>query len=279
MSWWHELLSRLPFEWAHFEFMRNALAAVLLAAPLFALLGTLVVSNRMAFFSEALGHASLTGVGLGVLLGLGHPLPALLGFTLLLGWTMVILKRVSRSPSDTIISLCMSFSIALGVVLLSRGGGMARFTHFLVGDPLSMTSSEIGWLGLTTLAVGAIVLVFYNKILLSGLNTSLARSRGVGLLFTQLVFVTATVLAVAMNLGWIGLLLINALLVLPAAAARNVARSVRSYVALSLLVALVSGVAGLLLAFYLETAVSATIALVAIGFFALSLLARPAHPV
>ena len=73
MNTWHALISLLPFEWTQFAFMRTALLAVLIVSPLFALMGTLVVNNRMAFFSDAIGHASLTGVGLGVLLGLANP--------------------------------------------------------------------------------------------------------------------------------------------------------------------------------------------------------------
>ena len=83
MNLLHAIISRLPFEWAHFEFMRNALLAVIIVAPLFALIGTLVVNNRMAFFSDAIGHASLTGLGLGVLLGLADPFWALAGFSMM----------------------------------------------------------------------------------------------------------------------------------------------------------------------------------------------------
>ena len=103
-----DLLANLPFEWARYEFMRNALLAVVLASPLFALMGTLVVNNRMAFFSDAIGHASLTGIGLGVLLGLADPLFALIGFALLLGIGILALHRTTRASMDTVISLSLS---------------------------------------------------------------------------------------------------------------------------------------------------------------------------
>ena len=118
MNIWHELIARLPFEWTQFAFMRTALLAILVVSPLFALMGTLVVNNRMAFFSDAIGHASLTGVGLGVLLGLADPFWALLAFGLVLGVSIISLQRFTRSAMDTVISLSMSFSIALGVALL-----------------------------------------------------------------------------------------------------------------------------------------------------------------
>ena len=85
---------------------------VILVSPLFALMGTLVVNNRMAFFSDAIGHASLTGIGLGVLLGLADPLFALVGFALLLGIGILAIYRLTRASMDTVISLSMSFSIA-----------------------------------------------------------------------------------------------------------------------------------------------------------------------
>jgi zinc transport system permease protein len=266
-----DLLANLPFEWARYEFMRNALVAVLLVSPLFALMGTLVVNNRMAFFSDAIGHASLTGLGLGVLLGLADPLLALVAFSMLLGIGILVLHRVTRSSMDTIISLCMSFSIALGIVLLSRGGNFNRFSRYLIGDLLSITPQEIAWLFLTLLVVGGGLLFFYNRILLIGINDSLARSRGVNTLGIQVFFVASIVMVVTMNLSWVGILIINSLLILPAAAARNLAENTRQYVLFAVAIALVSGVCGLLISYYSDTASGATIVLVAMGVYFLTL--------
>jgi len=273
-----DLLSHLPFEWARYEFMRNALVAVILVSPLFALMGTLVVNNRMAFFSDAIGHASLTGLGLGVLFGMADPLAALVGFALFLGIGILALHRVTRSAMDTIISLCMSFSIALGVVLLSRGGNFNRYSQYLIGDLLSITPREIGWLCLTVLLVGGCLLLFYNRILLIGMNDSLARSRGGNTWWTQVFFVAAIVMVVTMNLGWVGILIINSLLILPAAAARNLAGNTRQYVLLAIAIALVSGICGLLVSYYADTASGATIVLVAMGLFFVTLALKTLRP-
>jgi len=266
-----DLLANLPFEWARFEFMRNALLAVVLVSPLFALMGTLVVNNRMAFFSDAIGHASLTGIGLGVLLGLSDPLFALVGFALLFGVGILALRRVTRASMDTIISLGMSFSIALGVVLLSRGGNFNRYSHYLIGDLLSITPREIGWLCVTVAIVGGGLLFFYNRILLIGINESLARSRGLNVWWTQVLFVASIVMVVTMNLSWVGILIINSLLILPAAAARNIAGNTRQYVLFAVAISLASGICGILLSYYSDTASGATIVLVAMGFFFLTL--------
>ena len=207
-------------------------------------MGTLVVNNRMAFFSDAIGHASLTGVGLGVLLGLADPFWALLAFGLVLGFGIISLQRFTRSTMDTVISLSMSFSIALGVALLSRGGNFNKFSHYLVGDLLSVTPVEIGQLCLMTLVVGGGLLPAYNRILLVGLNESLARSRGLSAWWTQMLFCAAVVMVVIMNLSWVGILIVNSLLIVPAAGARNIANNARQYVLYAVAIALFSGVAG-----------------------------------
>jgi zinc transport system permease protein len=271
MDGWHTLIGRLPFEWAQFGFMRTALLAVLIVSPLFALMGTLVVNNRMAFFSDAIGHASLTGVGLGVLLGLADPFWALLGFGLILGFGIISLQRFTRSTMDTVISLSMSFSIALGVALLSRGGNFNKFTRYLVGDLLSITPAEVGQLFLTLLVVGGGLALTYNRILLVGLNESLGRSRGLSPWWTQVLFCAAVVMVVVMNLSWVGLLIVNSLLIVPAAAARNIAQNARQYVAFAIGIALISGIAGLILSYYANTATGASIVLVAIGCFIVTL--------
>ncbi len=271
MNFWHDLIGRLPFEWTQFAFMRTALLAVVIVSPLFALMGTLVVNNRMAFFSDAIGHASLTGVGLGVLLGLANPFWALLAFGLILGFGIIALQHFTRSAMDTVISLSMSFSVALGVALLSRGGNFNKFTRYLVGDLLSITPGEVGQLLLTTVLVGGGLLLAYNRILLVGLNESLARSRGASVWWTQMLFCTAVVMVVIMNLSWVGLLIVNSLLIVPAAGARNIANNARQYVFYAVAFALFSGVVGLVFSYYSNTATGASIVLVAIGCFLVTL--------
>jgi zinc transport system permease protein len=242
--------------------MRQALIAVLIISPLLALIGTLVVNNRMAFFSDAIGHASLAGLGLGVILGLADPLWALVGFAVVLGVGIFALQRFTRSTMDTVISLSMCVSIAVGVVLLSRGGSFSRYSSYLIGDLLSITPREINQLLVTGLVVGAGLLLGYNRILLIGLNESLAGSRSRGTWWPQMLFCATIAFVVTMNLGWVGILIINSLLVLPAAAARNLANDARQYVLLALAISLLCGVAGLLVSFYANTATGATIVLV-----------------
>ena len=271
MSSWHDLIRHLPFEWTQFAFMRTALLAILIASPLFALIGTLIVNNRMAFFSDAIGHASLTGVGIGVLLGLADPFWALLAFGLILGFGIISVQRFTRSTMDTVISLSMSFSVALGVALLSHGGNFNRFSRYLIGDLLSITPEEVGQLLLTTIVVGGGLVLGYNQVLLVGLNEPLARSRGANAWWTQMLFCAAVVMVVIVNLSWVGILIVNSLLIVPAAAARNIARNAHQYVLWAVVIALFSGVAGLIISYYANTATGASIVLVAIGCYGLTL--------
>lgn len=271
---WHQLIALLPWDWAQFGFMRQALLAVLLLAPVFSLLGCLVVNNQMAFFSETIGHAALTGIALGVLVGLGNPLWAMLLFAALLAVGITALRRWSAVSTDTVLSLVMAFCVALGVVLLSRGGGFAKYSRYLIGDLLAVSPSELAGLGVLLLGVILAWVWLFNGWVLASLNRSVAGSRGLGVWGLEAAFAVLVAVAVTVSIPWIGVLVVNSLLILPAAAARNLARGLRQYLLLALLGGWLSGVAGLLLAYYWNTAAGGTIVLVAMGLFLLSLVLR-----
>ena len=271
MNLWHSLIGSLPFDWSQLEFMRLALVAVLLAAPLFAVLGCLVVNSRMAFFSEAIGHAALTGVALGTLAGLTDPTPAVLLFSALLALAIAWLRKSSALSSDTIIGLVMAGAVALGVVLLSRGGGFNRYTRFLIGDILTITPPELAQLAMLAVVTLLIWAALFNRLFLATLHPVLARSRGINVWGIEALFAVVIALVVAMSIAWIGLLVINSLLILPAAAARNLARSTAAYLGLALVFSLVAGMTGLIISYYAATATGATIVLVALALFVLTL--------
>lgn len=270
---WCELVAHLPFAWAQYAFMQQALLAVLLVTPLFALLGCLAIDNQMAFFADAIGHANLAGIALGLLLGVTDPTWSTLGFALLLAVGIMLLRRREGVPRDTPIAMVMAMAMAIGIVLLSRGGGFARQTRFLVGDILTVTPAELGRLALTLLLVAALWGWLFNRLLLTFLNRSLARSRGVAVWRVETLFALLVAAVVALCMPWVGLLTINALLIVPAAAARNVARGATRYVALALLFSLTAGVAGLLASFYWGTASGATMVLAAMVIYLATLAA------
>lgn len=274
MELWQSLAGALPFEWARYVFMQNALLAVLLISPLFALLGCMVVQNQMSFFSEAVGHAALTGIAVGVLVGLGDPLWSMLAVAILLALGVSAMRRWSAASTDTVIGLMMAFTVALGVALLSRGGGFSKYSRFLVGDVLTITPREIARLALVLGVVLAVWIGGFNRIFFVSLNRSLARSRGMPVWLVETGFAVLVALAVTVSIQWVGLLVINSLLILPAAAARNLARDVPRYVAVAVVLSLFSGVVGLVVSYYAGTATGATMVLVAMACFVASLPAR-----
>ena len=271
----YALLGALPFDWLQHGFMKNAFLAVLLVTPLFGLLSTMVVSNRMAFFSDSLGHGAFTGLAVGVLLGWLSPLLSLVAFSIVFALLITYIKNRSSASTDTIIGVFSSTGIALGLMLMSRGGGFNKYSSYLIGDLLSISPEEIGSLFFVFLAVVLVWALVFNSLLVLSINASFARSRGVAAFLTEGLFASVLAVVVAVSIQWVGLLIINSLLVLPAAAARNIAQDVKSYHLLSVAIALLSGVAGLLLAYYCNMAAGASIVVVAAAVFFLTLLLKP----
>ena len=276
MEIWYAFINHiLPFAWAQHTFMKNALLAVLLAGPMFAIMGTMVVNNKMAFFADTIGHSALTGIAIGVLLGLQDPLWIMVVFSVLLAVAISMLKTSTGASTDTIIGAVSAAMVALGIVILSRGGGFNKFSRFLIGDLLSITSKEL--LLLAFVLAGVILLwgLMFNKFLLVSVNPSLALSRGIPVRLVETLFCIATAVVVTISIQWVGILIINALLILPAAAARNISRNMRQYHVISILITLASGIAGLLLSYYWSTATGATIVLFAALFYLGTLLFKP----
>ena len=251
----------LPFQWLGYTFMKNALLALLLITPLFGLLGTMAVDNRMAFISDALGHSALTGIAIGVVLGWQNQMASMLLFGILWAILITFVKHHSKMSADTIISVFSSTSIALGLVVLSRGGAFARYSSVLVGDVLSVTPGDLLALLITLLVTVAAWLLLFNPLMITSVNSPLARSRGIRSRLTEYGFTILVAVAVMMSIRWVGVLLINSLLILPAAASRNVARSAAGYLRLSVAIAMVCGVAGLALSYALNTSAGAAIVL------------------
>lgn len=275
MEFLYTLLGALPFDWLQHGFMKNAFLAVLLVTPLFGLLSTMVVSNRMAFFSDSLGHGAFTGLAVGVLLGWLSPLLSLVAFSVVFALLITYIKNRSSASTDTIIGVFSSTGIALGLMLMSRGGGFNKYSSYLIGDLLSISPEEIGSLFFVFLAVVLVWALVFNSLLVLSINASFARSRGVAAFLTEGLFASVLAVVVAVSIQWVGLLIINSLLVLPAAAARNIAQDVKSYHLLSVAIALLSGIAGLLLAYYCNMAAGASIVVVAAAIFFLTLLLKP----
>ena len=270
MDFLTELLQ--PFQWG---FMRNALLAVLVISPLFGLLSTMVVTSRMSFFSDALGHSAFTGIAIGTLCGLADPLwmAVLLAAAFALLFTYV--RRKSNMASDTVIGVFSSTAVALGIFIATFGGGsFTQYNSLLIGDILSVEPSKIALLAVILLVVAVLWLVSFNRLMLSAIHPALADSRGVRVFWQEAVFSIAIAVVVTVSMTWVGLLVINSLLVLPAAAGRNVAKNMRQYHLASVLAALLAGLAGLMTSYYLGSSAGASITLYLAVWFAISFLLR-----
>ncbi len=264
----------LPFEFLRYSFMKNALIAMLLLTPLLSLLGTMAVNQRMAFFSDALGHSALAGVGIGMLLGVENITLSLVVFGVLFALLVSTVNRSGAATKDTTISVFSSLGIALGLLLLSRGGKFSNYSSLLTGDILSIGQNDLLWLLIGLVAGVAIWVVLYNLLLVSAVSPELAESRGIRTRYLEYAFAVLVAVAVMLSIRWVGVLLINALLILPAAAARNVSRSAAQHALWSVLFGLVSGIAGLVISYGMNTGVGAAVVLCAGLIYFVTLLIR-----
>ncbi len=278
MNFWYWLLSWLPFEWAAPDtmlFMKNALLAVLVVTPLFGLLSTMVVESRMAFFSDALGHSAFTGMAIGALCGLAQPVGAAVLFSVVIALLFTLVRQKTHMASDTAISVFSSAAVALGIFLSTLGGqSFTKFNNLLIGDILSVAPGEIGLLALILLGLLVLWITSFNQMMLSSVHQALADSRGIRVVWKNFLFTAAIAVVVTVSMTWVGLLVINSLLVLPAAAARNLARNQRQYHLFSVLGAVAAGVAGLMTSYYVGTSAGASITLYLALFFAVTFLFR-----
>ncbi len=278
MELWYNLVDLLPFEWAvpgKMLFMKNALLAVLLLAPIFGMLGTMIVNRQMAFFSDALGHGAFTGIVIGGLAGFLQPLWSAIAFSIVFSVGISVVHHKTRMSSDTIIGVFSSIAVAAGIFLATAGGkSFARLNSYLVGSILSITPSEIAVIAIILVVVLLYWLLFFNRLLFASINQVLARSRGVPTFWLETLFSVAIAVLVTVSMSWIGLLVINSFLVLPAAAARNVARNQRQYHMIAVSISLISGVSGLIVSYYTETASGATIVLITAATFLATLFMR-----
>ena len=275
MSLWYALCDALGAEFLSMNFMKNALLAAIFMAPLFGLLSTMIVTGKMSFFSDALGHSGFTGIAIGVLCGAALPIWWAVGLAVAFALLFSFVRSRSSQSADTIIGVFSSTAVALGIFIATMGGGsFTKFNKYLIGDILSVTPGEIGALALVLLAVAALWVLCSNQLILTAIHPQLASSRGVKTARNETLFTVVIAVVVTLAMSWVGLMVINSLLVLPAASARNVAKNVRQYHLFSVLGALVASVAGLILAYYLGCSAGATIALLLALFFAVTFALR-----
>ena len=271
MGIWYWLCELLPIEMLQWDFMKNALLAVLLMAPLFGLVSTMIVTGRMSFFSDALGHSAFTGIAIGCICGVAAPTWVAVLFSVGFALLFSFVRSRSNQAADTLIGVFSSTAVALGIFIATMGGGsFTKYNKYLIGDILSVTPAEIGMLALVLLAVVIFWVLASNRLTLTAIHPQLASSRGVNIHLTQTVFTAAIAVVVTLAISWVGLLILNSLLVLPGASARNVAKNLKQYHLFSVVFALTAGIGGLVVSYYLGTSAGAAISLGLALIFAVS---------
>ena len=269
MNVWYAFLNALGIHMFEMDFMKNALLAVLLLGPLFGLLSTMIVTGKMSFFSDALGHSGFTGIAIGVLCGAVQPIYFAVGLSVLFALLFSFVRSRTSQSADTIIGVFSSTAVALGIFIVTLGGrSFTKFNRYLIGDILSVSPQEIGLLALVLLAVVLLWVFGANRLVLTAVHPQLASSRGVATKRNETLFTVAIAIVVTLAMSWVGLL------VLPAASSRNLARNLRQYHLLSVLSALVCGLLGLCAAYWLGCSAGATIALLLAVYFAVSFALR-----
>ena len=274
MQIWYVLWDLLPFEMFHWDFMKNALLALLLMAPLFGLLSTMIVTGRMSFFSDALGHSAFTGIAIGCICGLA-PTAVAVAFSVAFALLFSYVRSRSNQAADTLIGVFSSTAVALGIFIATLGGGsFTKYNKYLIGDVLSVTPAEIGILAMVLVGVAVFWVIFGNRLVLVSIHAQLASSRGLKVKTTQTLFTVCIAVVVTLAINWVGLLMLNSLLVLPAASARNVAKNLRQYHGLSVLFALTACLLGLLISYHLGASTGAAISLCLAVIFTVSFFFR-----
>lgn len=252
----------------------RALIVGLLFAVAAGCLGTMVVVRRMAFFSDAIAHASLTGIALGLLLGV-NPLWAIIGFSVIVGLGIAWLSLRNVLSLDTAIGVFYSAAVALGVIIItSLDSVRVNLEAFLFGDILAVTSTDVlvgSILAVTVVIVGLFLL---GPLLQLAINRDLARVHGVRVTMYEFIFMAFLALTVAIGIKLVGVILVGALIIMPAATAKNLSRSYLGMLLASIVMAVVGVITGLYGSVWLASPSGPTIVLVMAVLFAFSLAIR-----
>ena len=278
MSIWYWFCDLIPLEMLRWDFMRNALAAVLLMAPLFGILSTMIVTGRMSFFSDALGHSAFTGIAIGCIFGAAAPTWVAVIFSVVFALLFSFVRSRSNQAADTLIGVFSSTAVALGIFIATLGGGsFTKYNKYLIGDILSVTPGEIGMLALVLVFVLVFWALYSNRLTLTAIHPQLAASRGIRVGLSQTIFTVAIAVVVTLSISSVGLLILNSLLVLPGAAARNVAKTLKQYHGFSVVFALIACITGLVISYYWGASAGAAISLTLALIFAVTFCFRKAR--
>lgn len=256
-----------------FAFMQRALTAGVLTGITLSLLGVFVVLRKSAFFGDAVAHFSFAGVALGFLLAV-NPIAAAVGVSLVLALGIGYMQRKAPAQSlDTLIGVFFSGAAALGIFMIGLlHGYRADLFQFLFGDVIAVSPTDVVFAAAVAVGTGLILALAWRPLFRITFNREMAQVSGVHVAFYDYLFLALLALVTAVSIKIVGIILVPALLVVPAAAAKNISASFRHMVVGAMIFGAASAGIGLIASFYLNTAAGATIVLVSIAFFAATFL-------
>ena len=256
-------------------YMQRALIVALLLGPLCGLIGVFVTARRMAFFSDTISHAALAGIAVGFWLGFSDPTLPMTLVSLGVAVLMLWLKERTELLTDTIMALLLSGSVAFGIVVMSLLKGFrGELDRYLFGDILSVGPMDVGLAGLVTFVVGGWVLWNLNALALITAHEDLAHVSGIPVRALNYAFVLILTVVVALSIRLLGIILVTSLLVIPPAAARNLARNLRQELVGAVAAGAIGGFGGVAASFLFNLPCGPSIVLVCVALFLMTLAAR-----
>ena len=269
----YELIGKLiPIECMQMGFMQMAMLGLVLLAPMAAVMGVQVVNFRMSFFADAISHSTFTGIAIGLMIGLSPNWTTPI-FALLLGIGIIAVQRKTNLPTDAVIGVFLAGVVAFGIVMVSREPNLARnIKQFLYGDILSISDTDILILMILAIFMVLFQIFAYNRLLYIGINPTLSSVHGVPVALYQYLFSAFLAVLVVFSVRAAGVILAPGLFIVPAAAARNFAKSAGGMLWWALVIGISSAIAGLLISAqdWAGSATGATVVLVMFAWFILS---------
>lgn len=260
-------------EFLQHSFMVRALISALLLAPMCGLLGVFVVARKMSFFSDTISHAALMGVALGLLFDVSDPTLALLLVTLAVAFAILWLRENTHLLTDTIMALLLSGTVALAILIFTALKSFRGDVHrYLFGDILALSNTDMILSAILFVVITVWTMRFLSPITLMSLNEELAHACGVDVKKLNYLFIIALTLTVALSIRLLGIILVPALLVIPAASARNFAKNLRQQIIVSMAAGAIGGAIGTVASYYLDSPSGPCVVLSCITIFVISLI-------
>lgn len=255
------------FDILQYPFMQRAILAGVVLAGLLAWMGVFVIMRRMSFFSDGIAHASLAGIAVGILAGT-QPLATAIIFSIVFSLAIYILEKRTTLSSDAIIGMLFTSGMALGVVLISlKRGYQPDLVSFLFGNILAIKPVDL--IIISLLSVLIIVFLFYNhkNITLMALDMDTAYLAGVKVNLLQITFYIILAVSVVLGLKILGIILVSALLIIPASTAKLLSRSFKGLIVQSICFSEAVVLVGIALSYFLDSPTGPVIVLVGTGLF------------